>query len=259
LTWSAAVKITGGAAEAKHLLADGLVIDSGHISHLVIASPTNAPGSTPFEIYHVAIDSADTINARGLITDQVFVSREPNVGYPKLRSSNQELLIVFKSVFGGPLFGAAVARAPVGITPAWTIEAVNNADANGPLNDDFSCPSLAVDDSGFPHVFWMQNPNGANVAPGTLLLTSQGGDVGTGWTVPTVLFTTPAPATDSFNRVSVNSMPGVGIGIVIFFWETALVDDVEYFEFAPAPVQRFYSYHIYFQGVKRFKNEECPA
>jgi hypothetical protein len=226
---------------------------------LVIASPTNAPGSTPFEIYHVAIDSADTVNVRGLITNQVFVSREPNVGYPKLRSSNQEILIVFKSVFGGPLFGAAVARAPVGITPAWTIEAVNDADADGPLNDDFSCPSLAIDDQGFPHVFWMQNPNGANVAPGTLLLTSQGGDVGTGWTIPVVLFTTPAPATDSFNRVSVNSMPGVGIGIVIFFWETALVDDVEYFEFVPAPVQRFYSFHVYFQGVKRFKNEECPV
>jgi hypothetical protein len=259
LTWSVEVKVTGGAAEAKHYLADGLIISSD-ISHLVISSPTNATATTPYEIYHVAIESDDTINAQGLITDQVFRERESNVGYPKLRASASEMMIPFKALLGSPLFGAAVARAALAITPAWTIEAVNDAVGTEPSNSQFNAPSLAIDAAGFPHVFWSGSPNGANVSPGTLMFHTQGGNAGAGWSSPDTLFTTPDPANDYFERVTVSSIGASGIGIVVFFFETAgPTDDVDYFEFLPAPVRRFYSFHIYMQGVKRFKNSECPV
>lgn len=239
-SWGVAVPLAG-AGENNPYEAHGIVVDPiTNRAHCTVIKPTNglgvALGST-YEIWHVAVDADNTIHPKNLATDTVLRFREPEVGYPVLRSTGPgvfELLVPFtQNSLLAATRRAAVVRAPLAIMPAWVTEIMNADPEKGPINQDFSAPSIAVGADGLPYGFWPGAPSSGLEID---LWSAKGGKQGVPWATPLSLFSVDPNAGGFMDFLSVSPLPGLGtIGIVSFDFKSS-PDMVAYFELAPCQV-----------------------
>ncbi len=242
-SWGTAVNLTGTGV-AQHFLAHGIVVDDSDEIHCTVLTPSNSASSNNYRIYHVAIDTDDTVNARDQMTDDVRRIQETQVSYPVLRSTggSQELLVAFKDHAAGVEANrrAKVVRGMVAVTPTWSIETVSTSAADSPLFDSFEYPEIAIFDDGTPYVFWF---NDSNTDFFYRMWVTVGGDAGAGWTAPANIFTcVNDDGSDFLESISVSRIPGFGFGITAFFafctagGDSNAVNGIGYWEYGGAAV-----------------------
>lgn len=263
--WGTAVPLAG-AGEDNPYEAHGIVVDPvTNEVHATVIKPTDGVGvllGTTYEIWHVAVDPNDTINPKDLATDTVLRFREPEVGYPVLRPVGLtfELLVPFtQNSAAAATRRAAVVRALVGIAPAWSTEIINADTEKGPINQDFSAPSIALGVGGLPYAFWPGAPtSGLEVD----LWSSKGGNAGSGWGAEAKLFSVDPNAGGFMDRIAVSPLPGLdSIGIVSFDLGNPDPEIVAYFELRACQVGIMKGVGILikdWQG-KAYMNDFVPA
>lgn len=183
----------------------GLICDqTTSKSYATLIKPNGGTGATTFEIWYAQIDADDTIHAPVMITNDVLRQRESFVGYPKLQNNGGTVInIPFWSQSTGKI---QIARAIVGIAPAFTIESISTGALNNPGGDLFLNPSVCIADDNNPYVFW-----GNSVAPDFAyrLWLASGGAIGTAWSAPSNIYTVADPANDFMEFLSVEFLPGI--------------------------------------------------
>jgi hypothetical protein len=220
-------------AENLPYQAHGIVVDPDtEQAQCTIVRPTNGTGSTPYEIWHIAVDAGGSPHAKNLVANDVWKVREPNVGSLVLRVATKELIVPYVS--HGTGIGtdrrAKVARAVPGTSPSWTIDTVSTTSSDSPIGSAFFTPSATAGqksgiaimdcgidplpecngyfeydddvDDGLPHLFWLGS---LNVDFAYTLWHSKGGNAGDPWTVPDALYVTD-PATDYLDFLSASAL-----------------------------------------------------
>lgn len=247
-SWGAGT-VLAGAGEDNPFIVHGVVIDPDtEKAYATIIRPPNgkaSPNNVTYNLYMVEIDTADVFGAKVLMTDTVKQAREPLISYPVLRSvsGSFELMCGFiKNQLQVDLAAAAV-RGMVGSSPVFTVEEASTGVADQPGDgSNVATVGIGVDSANVPYLFWFHNNETVDFF--YKLFYSSGGDAGSAWITPVLLYTTEEDDSTDFmdNGPAVSVLDGlgsIGFGIVGFstFLSTSvgatLVDGVAYFEFIP--------------------------